>query len=263
MLDSGVSSHSISSKVPLQHFHPLVSLVAALAGSILDSFAAHLMHCSLASQNTSVLFGLRGKSQRSIFHNPSLFQIVNKQLFLKFSCNVLGDALLPCVKHYKHVGKYNTCSITPAVDIANHVTAVHGQFGQLSREVLGSKVFSSALKSKFAQILVAKLLATANLWYNINENSLRSLDSIYNRIFRLVFLGRGSVDSTDISNKQFYIKHPNKNVLACIRGRRLRLYSRIICSAPPQLVQLLASSCAYEKSFVAELGRDLHWLFTS
>lgn len=25
---------------------------------------------------------------------------------------MLGDALLPCVKHYKHLGKYNTCSIT-------------------------------------------------------------------------------------------------------------------------------------------------------
>jgi len=56
---------------------------------------------------------------------------------------------------------------------------------------------------------------------------------IYIYIYRLVFLSRRTVDSADISNKQFYIKHPHKNVLACIRGRRLRLYSRIILYAPP------------------------------
>jgi len=138
-----------------------VSSAAALAGSTLDSFAAHLMHCSLAPHKTSFLFGLRGEAQRSIFHNSNAFHISNKQVFLKFHCNVVGNALPPCVKHYKHLGKYNTCSITPAVDIANHVTAVHGQFGQLSREVRGNKTFPIDLKAKFAQIPVSKLLTTA------------------------------------------------------------------------------------------------------
>ena len=82
---------------------------------------------------------------------------------------MFGRFSLPCVKHYKVLGKLNTCSLTPAVDIANHISAFHAKFAQLSREVLGNKTFGPGLKQKFAQIPVSKMLATANLWYNITD----------------------------------------------------------------------------------------------
>lgn len=54
---------------------------------------------------------------------------------------------------------------------------------------------------------------------------------------------------------------PVKKVLACIRSRRLREVKRLICVAPRELLLLLGNIANYERSYAAELCKDLHWLY--
>ena len=49
----------------------------------------------------------------------------------------------------------------------------------------------------------------------------------------------------------------------CIRGRRLRLLSRVTLHAPLELKVLLAASSMYEKSFMRQWVLDLEWLWKS
>jgi len=241
----------------------VVSTVCDLAACVLDSFAGHLMHCSLAPNKTAVLLGLRGKSQRTIYTNNQYFSFNSKQLFLKSNSKCLGPLLVPIVKSYKHLGRWNSASITPCIDIAKHIGSASVKVGEMAGHILGNKEIALVPKLKFALVPVAKLLASANTWYNITEHSLQSLDFIYTRIYKLVHLGRRFDDRVSFSYSKFYSTYPTPNVLACIRGRRLRLFSRVIHSAPCSLVALLSASALYRHSFAAEIGRDLEWLFAS
>ena len=52
-------------------------------------------------------------------------------------------------------------------------------------------------------------------------------------------------------------------MLACIRGRRLGQYARIVQCAPPSLVALLSATALADKSYAATIAGDLDWLYGS
>jgi len=235
----------------------------AITSCVFDAFAAHLMHCAISPLKSAILLGLRGKCHRKAVLNEAYCVFEKGTLNLKVASNVLGHTLVPIVKSYKHVGFQTTNSISPVKDVAQHVQNSFASFCGLKHGVIGNKSLPVGERNKFAMIPVAKMLPTAGLWYNITTTGLRSLDSLYNQIYRSVYLGANNHVNSCLNNVLFYQKYPHKNVLGCIRGRRLRQYSRIVQAAPFELQALLSATVDYNKSYVAELTRDLKWLFES
>lgn len=246
-----------------QSSNEVLQNLQCISGGILDIFGAHLLRCSLAANKTAVLLGLLGRGQRQILGDKRFFEEGREGMCLKVKCTMLGDCRVPVVKRYKHVGRHVVAHCSNNVDVQQHVVSAHTKFSSMAYSIIGNRDLPVHVRLKFSLIPVSRMLSCASVWYNLSPTSIRSLDSQYNKIYRTAYLGHKYHTRTNYTNKQFYEKHPHRNVLACIRGRRLRLLSRILAWAPEPLKALLADSHGYQKSFINELYDDLGWLWRS
>jgi len=243
----------------------VVLSVQKLAACVLDSFASYVMHCTLASNKTAVLLALLGKYQRKLLRNPELFREHEGQMTLRVVCTVKGECFIPVVKKYKHVGRMVVANCSNNEDVKHHVIAGHASLGSLGRNVIGNLSIPESVRLKFSLIPLAKMLASSGAWYNLSLTGIRALDTQYNKIYRTAYMGHQYFKNANnnLTNAQFYTKYPHKNVMACVRGRRLRLLLRLVHTAPEPLKALIAASEAYQKSFIRELVDDLQWLWKS
>lgn len=240
----------------------LLTNVQSLAELVLDSFAGFLLNCSLAAQKTAVLLCLIGKNKNNIY---SSLVCHNKHFFLPIKVQAKGECEVPIVRSYKHVGFIQTGrQIVNNPDIFERIAKQKGSLRELASNVLANPRLPAKVRSEFALIPKAKMLSNAHLWHNMSDVALAALDAAYNNIHRLVNLckfGRKASSGPPLSTSQLYTAHPVKNVLACIRARRLRELVRVITLAPDELRWLMGHNAAYQKSYAHQLQEDLAWLF--
>lgn len=238
----------------------LYDKLALISSAVLDLFASYLLKCALAANKTSILLGLSGKHKNQVY---SRFNIVNKLPNLLINTKSLGECLIPVVKTYKHVGFVQNGQMANNLDISSRVNISKQSLKELGNPVLANTVLEFKTRMKFSLIPKAQMLSNSHLWHNITDSALAKLDTAYNNIHRYVCVAKYKSTSSKppISTEALYRSHPIKNVLACIRARRLRQLARLINLAPVELKQLLAFNSTYEPSYASQLCKDLQWLY--
>ena len=155
----------------------VIDAVQLVSSCILDSFAAYLMHCTLASNKTAIILGLLGKYQRKILRDPLLFEEIDGQMTLRVRCRAKGMCNVPVIKKYKHVGRMVVADCSNNADVSFHVMSGHTKFSNMAHNVIGNKSIPVGARLKFSLIPVAKMLASSCAWYNLSLTSIRALDS--------------------------------------------------------------------------------------
>jgi len=238
----------------------LIATMQLVAADVIDVFASYLLKCMLAANKTAILLGLKRKNKNNVFKS---FQIVNKAPHILIKTRANGECLVPVVKEYKHVGYHQNGQCVNNRDILVRVGKAKESLKSLGNTVIGNSKITVNNRQKFSLIPVAKLVSNAHLWHNISNIALSALDTVYNSIFRYLHLCKyGSKCNDTVSNAQLYARFSVKNVLAHIRGRRLRKVVRICLYAPVQLQHLLQHNSKCNLSYTQQILLDLEWLYS-
>ena len=170
------------------------------------------------------------------------------------------SARVPLVDSYQHVGCIFQSRPGFKMDVAKHAQMCDATCSRLKPYVLSSSKVPVILKSIFAEgCAFSRLFATANVWHNLSQETLRRLEKPYNRVLRSVYGEAYSEVRNPIpmSDVEFYKKYEIPNVSACIKVRRLRLLARSIKLAPPLLLKMLGASADYADGLSAAMVADL------
>lgn len=241
----------------------VVEKVCKAVPVVLGTLALYGLRCSLGPSKSAVLFGLKHRSMSAVLKKVKAIQFTREGMFLEVHVPGYGLCAVPIVKQYKHVGVVTVSAVHNSVDPMAHVNKAAEAFRKLAANVIGNRDLPFSARSKFALIPEAKLLASAFIWYNLSSKTLKALDTFHNKLHRCLNLGFRYYEENKLTNAQFFEKFPHRNVLAAIRGRRLRELMRLVLHAPPELCHVLAEAQCSETSYIGQLIDDLEWLCQS